>query len=90
MLTKLVPLKLKRLLKNLHLGPVAKKCLKLAAVDIVIMSFLNPMYFAAGILWDRGDWLIFPCLAIIIFLNGVTIGLSWYVTYLILVSGNGK
>ena len=43
-----------------------------------------------GILWDRGDWLIFPCLAIIIFLNGVTIGLSWYVTYLILVSGNGK
>jgi small-conductance mechanosensitive channel len=69
---------------NLHLNPIAKKCLKMFAADVLIASFLNPMYFAAGILWERGDWLFWPCMMIIMFLTTVTLGIGWYATYLIL------
>lgn len=75
---------------NLHLttNPQVRKWLKVAVVDLAIVSVAQPLNFEVALLWDRGSWLFFPCFLLVVLLNLATYGISWWVSTQIMFKGH--
>jgi len=62
-------------------NPQVLKWLKIAAIDILIVSIAQPLNYIVAITGDRGEWHFFyPCFLLAVLLNIATYGIAWWVS----------